>query len=72
MAEEFENKNQISDLKSKLIEIDRIGEDSSFEDKEIWKVIKAVQDFYLYFFVCENTNLYFKVSKSKMRKNYDK
>jgi hypothetical protein len=35
MAEEFENKNQISDLKSKLIEIDRIGEDSSFEDKEI-------------------------------------
>ncbi len=70
MAEEFENKNQISDLKARLFEKERIEEYLRAEVKELWKVIKVVQDFPLYSIYVRVANMYSKlVKKSKNLKN---
>jgi glycosyltransferase involved in cell wall biosynthesis len=72
MAEEFENKNQISDLKARLFEKERIEEYLRAEVKELWKVIRVVQDFPLYSIYVRVANLYSKVvKKSKKIKNSD-
>ena len=72
MAEEFENKNQISDLKARLFEKERIEEYLRAEVKELWKVIRVVQDFPLYSIYVRVANLYYKVvKKSKKIKNSD-
>ena len=72
MAEEFENKNQISDLKARLFEKERIEEYLRAEVKELWKVIKVVQDFPLYSIYVRVANMYSKlVKKSKNLKNSD-
>jgi glycosyltransferase involved in cell wall biosynthesis len=73
MAEEFEKKNQISDLKARLFEKERIEEYLRAEVKELWKVIKVVQDFPLYSTYVRIANLYSKVGKkSKELKNSEK
>ena len=72
MAEEFENKNQISDLKARLFEKERIEEYLRAEVKELWKVIKVVQDFPLYSIYVRVANMYSKlIKKSKNLKNSD-
>jgi glycosyltransferase involved in cell wall biosynthesis len=72
MAEEFENKNQISDLKARLFEKERIEEYLRAEVKELWKEIRVVQDFPLYSIYVRVANLYSKVvKKSKKIKNSD-
>jgi glycosyltransferase involved in cell wall biosynthesis len=72
MAEELDNKNQISDLKARLFEKERIEEYLRAEVKELWKVIKVVQDFPLYSIYVRTANLYSKLSKkSKKIKNSD-
>jgi glycosyltransferase involved in cell wall biosynthesis len=72
MAEEFEDKNQISELKARLFEKERIEEYLRAEVKELWKVIRVVQDFPLYSIYVRVANLYYKVvKKSKKIKNSD-
>jgi glycosyltransferase involved in cell wall biosynthesis len=72
MAEELDNKNQISDLKARLFEKERIEEYLRAEVKELWKVIKVVQDFPLYSIYVRIANLYSKLSKKlKKIKNSD-
>ena len=73
MTEEFEKKNQISYLKARLFEKERIEEYLRAEVKELWKVIKVVQDFPLYSIYVRIANLYSKVgTKSKELKNSEK
>ena len=73
MTEEFEKKNQISYLKARLFEKERIEEYLRAEVKELWKVIKVVQDFPLYSIYVRIANLYSKVGKkSKELKNSEK
>jgi glycosyltransferase involved in cell wall biosynthesis len=73
MAEEFENKNQISDLKARLFEKERIEEYLRSEVKDLWKVIKVVQDFPLYSLYVRFANLYSKVVKKSIKiKNSEK
>ena len=70
MAEEFEDKNQISELKARLFEKERIEEYLRSEVKELWKVIKVIQDFPLYSLYIRIANLYSKVvNKSKIHIN---
>jgi glycosyltransferase involved in cell wall biosynthesis len=72
MAEEFEDKNEISELKARLFEKERIEEYLRAEVKELWKVIRVVQDFPLYSIYVRVANLYSKVvKKSKKIKNSD-
>jgi glycosyltransferase involved in cell wall biosynthesis len=72
MAEEFEDKNEISELKARLFEKERIEEYLRSEVKELWKVIRGVQDFPLYSIYVRVANLYSKVvKKSKKIKNSD-
>ena len=73
MAEKFEDKNQISELKARLFEKERIEEYLRSEVKELWKVIKVIQDFPLYSLYVRIANLYSKVvNKSKIHINSDK
>ncbi len=67
MAEELDNKNQISDLKARLFEKERIEEYLRAEVKELWKVIKVVQDFPLYSIYLRIANLYSKVGKKSKK-----
>jgi glycosyltransferase involved in cell wall biosynthesis len=73
MAEKFEDKNQISELKARLFEKERIEEYLRSEVKELWKVIKVIQDFPLYSLYVRIANLYSKVvNKSKIHINSEK
>ena len=56
MPEEFENKNEISELKARLFEKERIEAYLRSEVSELWKVIKVIQEFPLY-------SLYLRISK---------
>ena len=72
MTEEFEKNNQISYLKARLFEKERIEEYLRAEVKELWKVIKVVQDFPLYSIYVRVANMYSKlIKKSKNLKNSD-
>jgi len=56
MPEEFETKNEISELKARLFEKERIEAYLRSEVSELWKVIKVIQEFPLY-------SLYLRISK---------
>jgi hypothetical protein len=75
MPEEFETKNEISELKARLFEKERIEAYLRSEVAELWKVIKVIQEFPLYGLYLKISKLYSKLNRiadtSKVTQNVD-
>lgn len=64
MPEEFETKNEISELKARLFEKERIEAYLRSEVSDLWKVIKVIQEFPLYGLYLKISKLYSKIKRT--------